>query len=546
MGNCFTTPETVKVAPATTHGDQKPAFPAVDKGQTLTNSLLGKDTAQDVTEFYDIGKILGAGQFGTTRLAVHKASGKHFACKSILKSRLSTMPNMSAAVRKELQIMHHVAGHPNVVNLKEAYEDHLYVHLIMELCTGGDLVERIMAKGQYTEKDAAKVTRKMLKVVAFCHEMGVMHRDLKPDNFLLADPAEEAELKAADFGLSCFIKPGEELKDVCGTVYYIAPEMLLQSGYDEKADVWAIGVILYILLCGHPPFEAVEDDDVFRLIVENGKPDFSHYVWDGISGPAKDAVQQMMTYEPKQRPTAAQMLQHEWVREGGVAGDNIIVPEVLNRLRSFASLNKLKKLAMLMIAQRLPADEVAGLKELFASMDLDGDGTITVQELSTVLATKGAKLPQEEIEQLMALADLNGNKSLDYLEFVGAAMHVHKLQQEEYLIDVFKTLDEDNSGFISKEELEHALENNSDKLSNQKMQQDIAHILLECDINKDGRIDYAEFVSMMLPKDELSQCKAATFAAHYAQQRKQQQPQNAVIRADADGVLDQAVPEGLP
>jgi calcium-dependent protein kinase len=237
------------------------------------------------------------------------------------------------------------------------------------------------------------------------------------------------------------------------------------------------------------------------------------------------------------------MLQHEWVREGGVAGDNIIVPEVLSRLREFASLNKLKKLALLMIAQRLPGDEVAGLKELFASMDLDGDGSITVQELSTVLSSKGAKLPQEEIEQLMALADMNGNKSLDYLEFVGAAMHVHKLQQEEYLIEVFRAFDEDNSGFISREELEHALKKGSSKFSNQELQQDIAKVLLECDQDKDGRIDYAEFVSMMLPKDEVSQSKAATFAAHYAQQQKQQQQQllqkAAVIRADAEGVVDQ-------
>ncbi|WIA30466.1 hypothetical protein OEZ86_000550 [Tetradesmus obliquus] len=522
MGNCLARPKTptVQHEPPKVQEEAQPdlacAFPPVDKQSQLQRSLLGKRHAEDVTEHYEIGRVLGAGYYGTTRIAVHKGTGEVFACKSINKSRLGD--GDAANVRSELQIMHHLAGNPNIVTLHEAFEDHVYVHLIMELCSGGDLVERIMSKGSYTERDAAAAVRKMLEVVAYCHELGVVHRDLKPDNFLLSDPTERADLKATDFGLSTFIKPGQQLSEVCGTAYYMAPEVLLRS-YTEKADVWALGVVLYILLCGRPPFEHALDEEIFRMVVDNGVPDFTYHAWDNITEPAKECVRLMMTYSDKRRPSARDMLGHEWIREGGVAGSNVIEPEVLHRMRSFAAMNKLKKKALLFISQHLAPDEIRGLRELFASMDADGSGTITLDELRTGLASRGAALPEGELAALMAMADVDGSRELDYTEFVAATMHACKVQHEQLLIEAFQHFDTDDSGFITREELEVALREHAADAG--QLQGDIDAVLAQADKDGNGLIDYAEFVQMMLPGDRASQCNAAKFAANWARTHSQ-------------------------
>eukprot|EP00878_Enallax_costatus_P023431 GHUV01024924.1.p1 GENE.GHUV01024924.1~~GHUV01024924.1.p1 ORF type:complete len:422 (+),score=89.91 GHUV01024924.1:936-2201(+) len=393
-------------------------IPPVDKSIRLQGSLLGRQQPQDVTDFYELGRVIGSGLFGCIRLAVEKATERQYACKSINKSRLLGSEEV-ADVKQELQIMHYLSGHPHIIHIKEALEDHVYVHLIMELCTGGDLVDRIMAKGRYTERDAAAVIRTVLEVAAYCHEMGVVHRDLKPDNFLLADPSDDANLKATDFGMSVFLKPGQRLSRECGTAFYMAPEVLMKD-YDQSADVWAVGVILYILLCGTPPFEDQDDDVIFRMIVEDGKPDFSSYLWDNITEPAKDCVRLMMTYDPKHRPSAREMLAHEWIREGGVAGDNPIEPEVLHRMRSFAAMNKLKKQALLFIGERLSPDEIRGLHELFEAIDTDGSGTISLAELKQAISSRGSAVSEEELQQLIDLADVDHNHEIDWK--VGATL----------------------------------------------------------------------------------------------------------------------------
>ena len=161
----------------------------------------------NVRDHYRIGKKLGQGQFGTTYQCVGKADGAEYACKSIPKRKLLCREDYEDVYR-EIQIMHHLSEHPNVVRIRGAYEDALFVHIVMELCAGGELFDRIVAKGHYTERAAAQLIRTIVGVVQGCHSLGVMHRDLNPENFLFASTAEEAPLKATDFGLSMFYKPG--------------------------------------------------------------------------------------------------------------------------------------------------------------------------------------------------------------------------------------------------------------------------------------------------------------------------------------------------
>jgi calcium-dependent protein kinase len=176
----------------------------------LTANVLGHPTPS-LHDHYLLGRKLGQGQFGTTYLCTDRATGAEYACKSIGKRKLITKEDVED-VRREIQIMHHLAGHQNVVAIKGAYEDQVYVHIVMELCAGGELFDRIIQRGHYSERKAADLTRIVVGVVEACHSLGVMHRDLKPENFLLACKDDDMSLKAIDFGLSVFFKPGESLQ----------------------------------------------------------------------------------------------------------------------------------------------------------------------------------------------------------------------------------------------------------------------------------------------------------------------------------------------
>jgi calcium-dependent protein kinase len=198
-----------------------------EAGHAKSQQWIIKATPDIRTE-YDFGKVLGKGQFGTTRLAISKHSGDKFACKSISKRKLINKDDIED-VKREVQIMYHLAGHPNVVKLIGVYEDRQHIHLVMELCSGGELFDRIIQRGHYTEKDASELIRTIVTVVAHCHAMGVIHRDLKPENFLLSDSTEHAVLKATDFGLSVFFKEGQLLRDIVGSAYYVAPEVLARK-----------------------------------------------------------------------------------------------------------------------------------------------------------------------------------------------------------------------------------------------------------------------------------------------------------------------------
>lgn len=281
----------------------KPLTPVVKPPQR-TDAILGKPF-EDVKSFYTLGKELGRGQFGVTYLCTENSTGRSYACKSILKRKLVSKSDKED-IKREIQIMQHLTGQPNIVEFKGAYEDKYSVHLVMELCAGGELFDRIIAQGHYSERAAASICRSIVNVVYICHFMGVMHRDLKPENFLLSSKDEGAMLKATDFGLSVFIEEGKVYRDIVGSAYYVAPEVLKRS-YGKEMDVWSAGVILYILLSGVPPFWAETERGIFDAILE-GVIDFESEPWPSISNSAKDLVKKMLTQDPKKRITSAQVL----------------------------------------------------------------------------------------------------------------------------------------------------------------------------------------------------------------------------------------------
>jgi calcium-dependent protein kinase len=194
----------VRYTPSATNSSAVP--PVAVPPKPTADTILGKQY-EDVRSVYSLGKELGRGQFGVTYLCTEIASGRQYACKSISKRKLVSKADRED-IRREIQIMQHLSGQPNIVEFRGAYEDKSNVHVVMELCAGGELFDRIIAKGHYTERAAATICRAVVNVVNICHFMGVMHRDLKPENFLLATKEENAMLKATDFGLSVFIEEG--------------------------------------------------------------------------------------------------------------------------------------------------------------------------------------------------------------------------------------------------------------------------------------------------------------------------------------------------
>ncbi|KAJ6893037.1 calcium-dependent protein kinase-like [Populus alba x Populus x berolinensis] len=452
----------------------------------VPDSILGKPF-EDIKQHYTLGKELGRGQFGVTYLCTENSTGHTYACKSILKRKLVNK-NDKEDMKREVHIMQDLSGQPNIVEFRGAYEDRQSVHLVMELCAGGELFDRIIAKGHYSERDAAKICREIVNVVHACHFMGVMHRDLKPENFLLSSKAEGAKLKATDFGLSVYIEEGKVYRDIVGSAYYVAPEVLRRS-YGKEIDIWSAGVILYILLSGVPPFWAENEKGIFDAILQ-GDIDFESDPWPSISNSAKDLVRRMLTQDPKKRITSAQVLEHPWIKEGGA--DKPLDSAVLSRMKQFRAMNKLKKLALKVIAENLSEEEIKGLKTMFTNMDTDKSGTITYEELKTGLARLGSKLSEVEVKQLMEAADVDGNGSIDYIEFISATMHRYKLERDEHLYKAFQYFDKDSSGFITRDELESAM-----KEYGMGDEATIKDIIAEVDADNDGRINYEEFCAMM-------------------------------------------------
>ncbi|OIW00120.1 hypothetical protein TanjilG_29110 [Lupinus angustifolius] len=443
-----------------------------------------------ISDKYVLGRELGRGEFGITYLCTDRETKQQLACKSISKRKLRTAIDIED-VRREVAIMSTLPEHPNLVKLKATYEDEENVHLVMELCEGGELFDRIVARGHYSERAAANVARTIAEVVRMCHSNGVMHRDLKPENFLFANKKENSVLKAIDFGLSVFFKPGERFAEIVGSPYYMAPEVLKRN-YGPEVDIWSAGVILYILLCGVPPFWAESEQGV-ALAILRGVIDFKREPWPQISESAKSLVRQMLEPDPKKRLTAQQVLEHSWLQNAKKASNVPLGDIVRTRLKQFSMMNRFKKRALRVIAEHLSVEEVEIIKDMFTLMDTDKDGKVTYEELKAGLRKVGSQLAEPEMKMLMEVADVDGNGVLDYGEFVAVTIHLQRMENDEHFHKAFKFFDKDGSGYIELGELNEALADESGQTEADVLND----IMREVDTDKDGRISYDEFVAMM-------------------------------------------------
>jgi len=287
----------------------------------MATFLIDSARHDNVKDHFHIGKRLGKGSFSIVYEGTSTSDGSKVALKVISKAAVGEKTSMLVTEVRILQAVEH----ENVIQLRDIFESDDEVILVMEVVTGGELFDRVVRKGCLAEAETAGIIRQVLSALAYLHARNIVHRDLKPENLLFTSAADDALVKIADFGLSTVVDDSQSaLKTACGTPGYVAPEVLAQIGYGAPADMWSVGVIMYILLCGFPPFYDENINVLFEQIMA-GDFDYPSPYWDGVSDTAISLIDSLLVVDPDTRLTAEQALQHPWLAPGVV--HNVQIPK---------------------------------------------------------------------------------------------------------------------------------------------------------------------------------------------------------------------------
>ena len=472
----------------------------------------------DITQFYEVQKKIGEGAYGKIYKVRNKQSGDIRAMKQVTKTKIQDMGKFQT----EIKILS-MLDHPNIVRLFEVIEDDKYYNLLEELCTGGELLTRAQ-KTELKEKDIARIFYQIISGVAYIHGMGIAHRDLKLENILFSTENPMSPIKIIDFGFSVFMDKNNEklkedkkdkdnentdpkkfgfkrLKSKVGTLYYISPE-IIKGNYDEKCDIWACGVILYILLAGYPPFSGNTDKEVYNLIT-NLKYDFDKERWKNISKYAKELIKNMLT-PAKNRFSAKQVLASKWfeikIKDNIVENINNILD--YRRINKYKNYNKLKKAILTFIASRLSCEESSKLREIFLNMDEDKNGYISFEDFRKYVINEydidDLIENEEELKKGFEGVDIDHNNQIDYTEFLAANLDEKIFLKNEKLKEAFRIFDINDNGVIKRDDIIRVLK--LEKLENKNELAD--KIIEENDYDKDGKINFLDFVKIMKNNEE--------------------------------------------
>ena len=464
-----------------------------DKNQVNIKKETFVNIGRALRDCYEFTKNLGKGGYGKVFQVRNKKTGQLYACKKLSKLNVNNLIKF----RREINILVKM-DHPNIIKLYDVFESQNSLYLIMEECHGGELFDRILKRIEsnemYSEKEACEIIQQVMSAIEYCHKQGIVHRDLKPENllYLREGPELNNPLKIIDFGLSQEININKILSSKVGTAYYVSPE-ILQGKYSEKCDVWAAGVILYVLLSGEPPFNGPSDGVIYSKI-RQFKFNFPEKRWSKISNDAKDLLSKMLVPEA-QRLSASQVLEHPWfqlVKDNKIPLEKIKLDGNSNFFKEYKESNKLKKIVLLYMASKLQEEEILDLNKLFKAFDEDNDGQIDYKEFEQGIMRLNSKgIKKEEIQSMFDEIDSDNNKKIDYTEFIAATLQKNVFLKKEKLFDAFSALDTDKNGKIAKDDLMGVL-----KLQPQH-DKFVTELIKSADKNGDGYIDYKEFVDMM-------------------------------------------------
>jgi calcium-dependent protein kinase len=443
------------------------------------------------SDIYDIikSKRLGKGSYGSVYLCKHKKTGDSFAVKIINVTRIN-----SHSLRKlhlEIAIMK-ALDHPHIIKLRGVFFGRRTVSLVMDLCQGGELFDQLTGNQQhkkgFPECYAARLIRFMISSIGYLHSQGIMHRDIKLENFLFESRDPSSSLSLIDFGLSKHYCAFETMHQVVGSAYYTAPEVL-KGSYDYRCDIWSLGIVAYMLMTGSPPFNGANSEAIHAQI-QNNEADFSPRKFPRASPLAIDFLKMMLQKDPEKRISLDEANRHPFVLQAnewneGEALKMVLSPDIVTSLKNFSHLSKFKRLTLELLAFNMNTSQIAGLRQEFNAIDVDSSGTISLEEFKkSLVETHG--LTAEGAEDIFNSVDVDKSTFINYNEFVAAAMGRRISIEEDHLMLAFDTLDVHKTGKLNAEGIKAAL---GDSLNDE----DVSEMMKEISYDNNGDIDYIEF-----------------------------------------------------
>ena len=441
-----------------------------------------------LTNEYKLGKTLGEGAFGQVRKVIHMATNQERAIK-ILKKRQQDERKLFL----EVSILSKLT-HPNIMEIYEFYDDKANFYIVSELCKGGELFDKITEKGTFSEKEACPIMCQLVSAICYCHSNNIVHRDIKPENIMLDNKDGNPIVKLIDWGGARYFSKSKKMSTIKGTPYYIAPEVIKEV-YDEKCDIWSLGVIFYVLLCGYPPFNGDTDTEIMAN-VQKGTFQFPKEEWDKISDEAKDLIKKMLTFDPAKRISALEVLKHPWFLKFNEDQENNkeFAKTAFENMKRFKRNKKFEHATIgFIINQLIAKEDRSDLLKQFLAWDKNKDGVLNKQEIKESYKAVYGNIDDDVIDNMIASVDSDGNGVIDYNEFLNCTMNRDKILSSKNLEYAFNAFDIDKNGSISIEEIMSIFKktsNNVDKKIFEKM-------MKEVDKNGDGKIEFKEFDQIM-------------------------------------------------
>ena len=439
----------------------------------------------NIFDEYDLKEKLGEGAYGSVYKVQQKFTNYLRAVKAIKKKHVD-----SAEFYNEIEVLK-ALDHPNIIKLFDCYQDKSYYYMVEEYCSGGDLFDYIQKEKFFTERKAGTIFNQLLSAVNHLHKKRIVHRDLKPENIVLIEAKnKDVFIKLIDFGTSITIK-GKNLTQELGTIYYIAPEVFMNS-YNEKADIWSCGIILYTMLCGHPPFCGNKENTIKSKILHS-KLVFPSKEFKTVSKEAIEYIKKLLSYNPELRPSAEEALNNKWLKSMINHGNNQLSEYIITNLIKFRTTLGLQKATVSFLTNQISInEEIKKLKEEFDKIDVDKDGEISKDELikclESIYPSQEAKLRANAIFKEI---DFNNDGSINFSEFLTVNIQKEKLLNEETLDKAFRMFDLDGNGYITIEELKKTMPLEITTKAGWRS------LVSEVDKDGDYQISFNEFKEMM-------------------------------------------------
>jgi len=474
-------------------------------------------------------KVLGSGYNGVVRMGINKVNkSQKVAVKAFKLAGL--VGEKKQQLESEVEIFL-VMDHPHVTRLYDVYEEAHTLNMVMECMEGGELFDRVTELKQFSERDAADSVWQMLLALNYLHSHGMVHRDLKLENFLY-DQKNSSHLKLIDFGFSKVWEASVKMHVSCGTLSYVAPEVLAKS-YTSQCDLWSLGVIVFILLAGYMPFSGAEA--VQTKNISEGKYKLKPERWRNVSADASDFVKALLQVDPKKRLSCQGALDHTWIANRHKYKTEVN-QDICDALRQFGHASKFKRVCMEMMAWSLSNEERAKVRNYFIAMDTSQNGTITLAELKEILINK-FHITDAETAQIFNAMDSNHDEEIHYSDFLAAMVSTRIAVHDDLLRQAFKKFDIDNSGYITAENMREVLGEHHEG-------EQVESLMAEADFKQDGKISFEEFVAYIKGEPMSGHSEAATKVID--NMIKQGSPSNDVKGMEKNRIVSRPSDGGAP